>query len=283
MDIFAEFAFQDLLILVISLILLGCLGGFLAGLLGVGGGIVLVPGFYYILSGLSDDLGFATSSLMHVSIATSLAVIVPTGLSSALAHKKKGSVDMGLVKQMGAGLAIGVFAATSVANGLSSDTLKMVFATAILLFAFMMMANHDKWKFGEEMPKQPVPTMAGVGVGVISALTGIGGATLNVPFMSMYGVKTHRAVGSASAMGVVISIPGVIGYIYNGWGVQDVPPFSLGYVNYLAWICVIPASIMVAPLGAKVAHKVSVKRLKIIFACFMVLVALNMWRKIYFG
>ena len=114
-------------------------------------------------------------------------------------------------------------------------------------------------------------------------MIGIGGATLSVPYMSMHGIKMHRAVGTASALGLVISIPATIGFMIIGWNLDNLPPFSLGYVNALAWICIIPVSVMIAPLGAKAAHKISVRRLKITFAIFMIVVALNMWRKILMG
>ena len=170
--------------------------------------------------------------------------------------------------------------ATAVASDLSSEALKMIFATAMLFLAGIMMADHQKYKLGDALPPQPYTGFAGYVIGVLSALIGIGGATLSVPYMSLYGVPIHRAVGSASALGLVISIPAALGYVYIGLGKEGLPPFSLGYVNFLAWLCVIPASMLMAPVGAKTAHSVSVKRLKIIFAVFIVIVALNMWRKI---
>ncbi len=280
MNFLADFSFYDFFLLVSSFTLLGCFAGFLAGLLGVGGGIILVPGLYMIFEALSEKLGFSTENLMHVCVGTSLAIILPTGWSSARAHKKRGAVDQELVKKLGVGIVIGVVSATAVASDLSSDALKMIFATAMLFLAGIMMADHQKYKLGDTLPPQPYTGLAGYVIGVLSALIGIGGATLSVPYMSLYGVPIHRAVGSASALGLVISIPAALGYVYIGLGKEGLPPFSLGYVNFLAWLCVIPASMLMAPVGAKTAHSVSVKRLKIIFAIFIVIVALNMWRKI---
>ncbi len=280
MSVLSDISSFDLVLLILSLLLLGCVGGFLAGLLGVGGGIILVPGLNLIFESVSDTFGFSKVDLMHVSVGTSLAIIIPTGLSSAMAHHKRGAVDLDIVKKLGLGIVIGVVSATAVANDLSGMALKMIFATAIFLLAVIMTMDHQKWKLGDSLPKQPKTGLAGFVIGVLSALIGIGGATLSVPYMSVYGTPIHRAVGSASAMGLVIAIPAALGFVYIGWGREGLPPFSFGYVNLLAWLCVIPTSILLAPVGARVAHKVSVKRLKKIFALFMVIVALNMWRKI---
>lgn len=280
MSVLSDISTFDLVLLILSLLLLGCVGGFLAGLLGVGGGIILVPGLNLIFESVSETFGFSRADLMHVSVGTSLAIIIPTGLSSAMAHHKRGAVDLDIVKKLGLGIVFGVVSATAVANDLSGLALKMIFASAIFLLAVIMTMDHQKWKLGDSLPKQPKTGLAGFVIGVLSALIGIGGATLSVPYMSVYGTPIHRAVGSASAMGLVIAIPAALGFVYIGWGREGLPPFSFGYVNLLAWLCVIPTSILLAPVGARVAHKVSVKRLKKIFALFMVIVALNMWRKI---
>lgn len=263
---------------------LGVVAGFLAGLLGVGGGIVLVPGLFYILSIVQSQIGFEPSHIMHICVGTSLAIIVPTGFSSVRAHHKKGAVDFNLVKQIGIGVVIGVLLATYIANGLEGRTLKMIFATALPIFAALMIVGRSKFQGGEhEPPSKGRNGAAGVFIGMVSSLIGIGGATLSVPYMSMNGITMHRAVGTASALGLVISIPASIGFMIIGWGQDGLPPLSIGYVNVLAWACIIPVSVLIAPIGAKAAHKIKVKPLRIGFAIFMVLVALNMWRKILMG
>ncbi len=274
----------DIIPLVLLLLSLGAVAGFLAGLLGVGGGIVLVPGLYYIFGSLQSQFGFDPAYLMHMSVATSLAIIVPTGSSSAFAHHKKGGVDFDLVKAIGGGIVIGVIVATWIAKGLDVQTMRMIFATALMIMACIMILGRSRFQAEDgEPPKQPKTSIAGFVIGTISTMIGIGGATLSVPYMSMHGIKMHRAVGTASALGLVISIPATIGFMIIGWSLDNLPPFSLGYVNALAWICIIPVSVMIAPLGAKAAHKISVRRLKITFAIFMIVVALNMWRKILIG
>ncbi len=274
----------DILPFILLLASLGAVAGFLAGLLGVGGGIVLVPGLYYIFESLQPQMGFDAAHIMHLSVGTSLAIIVPTGFSSALSHHRKGAVDFTLVKNIGLGIVCGVIVFTWVAKGMDPLTLRKIFATFVLVMAMMMIAGRQRFQSDVEISlKQPASSIAGFVIGGISTLIGIGGATLSVPYMSLHGVKMHRAVGSASALGLVIAIPAAIGFMVIGWGKMNLPPFSIGFVNALAWGCIIPVSVLVAPLGARAAHKISVRRLRITFAVFMIIVALNMWRKILIG
>ncbi len=270
---------------VIMLLSLGVVAGFLAGLLGVGGGIVLVPGLFYILSIVQADMGFDPSYIMHICVGTSLAIIVPTGLSSARAHYRRDAVDFDLVRRIGVGIVIGVLFATYVVGGFDGRTLKMIFAGALPIFAALMVMGRAIFQTdGARESASPVRHgLAGVLIGTLSTMIGIGGATLSVPYMSMSGVKMHRAVGTASALGLVIAVPASVGFAVIGWGQANLPPLSIGYVNIMAWACVIPASVLVAPIGAMVAHKIQVKPLRIGFAVFMVLVSLNMWRKILMG
>lgn len=273
----------EILPLLALLVSLGAVAGFLAGLLGVGGGIILVPGLYAVFNFLQPSMGFDVTHLMHLCVGTSLAIIIPTGFSSAWAHHKRGSVDFNLVKMIGGGIIVGVIFSTWVVQGLDALSMKMIFASAILVLAIIMIANPSRFQISTEDPKQPFSSLAGFVIGGLSTLIGIGGATLGVPYLSLHGVPMHRAVGSASAMGLVIAVPAAIGFMIIGSGQNNLPPFSVGYVNFMAWIAIIPVSVSVAPLGVRVAHKISVTRLKVIFAIFMMAVALNMWRKILLG
>lgn len=273
MEFLSDYGLYDWAVLILSLIGLGAFAGFLAGLLGIGGGVVLVPGLYAIFT----LLGFQSDYLMHVAVGTSLAIIVPTGFSSARSHWKKGAVDMNLVRQIGIGIFIGVVIGMVVIGRLSSENLKMIFASAILILAMIMVFNPARFQIVDRVPGQPWSGLAGVVIGGISSLIGIGGATMSVPFMSLCKVPIHRAIGTASALGLVISIPATIGAVIVGWG-QDVGlPLSLGFVSVPAWVCIIPVSVTVAPFGAWAAHKLPVKIMKHGFAVFMVLVSLKMW------
>ncbi len=258
--------------LVAFLLALGGVAGFLAGLLGIGGGVVLVPGLYFGLK----YMGFESDALMHVAVGTSLAVIIPTGLSSAHAHWKRGAVRFDLVKQIGPGILLGVLVGTVIAKYMPEEGMTMFFAFALSVLALVMVVNPARFSLFAEMPRRLWMAVSGVVIGVFSSLMGIGGATISVPWMALCRVPMHTAVGTASALGLVIAIPAALGFIVIGWSVQGLPPFSLGYINFLAWPLIIPASVLAAPWGARCAHSVSVDRLRRIFAGFLVFIALKM-------
>ncbi len=278
MDIIA-----DILPLIGMLICLGAVAGFMAGLLGIGGGIILVPGLYFAFSYLQPNMGFDAAHLMHISVGTSLAIIVPTGLSSALAHHRRGSVDFGLVLNIGIGIIGGVAVATWVVTGLNANAMKIIFASVILILSMVMIFNPVRFKISDEKLAQPFIGFAGFFIGLISALAGIGGATLSVPYMSLHGVSMRKSVGSASAIGVVIAVPAAIGFMFIGAQVDNLPPYSIGYINVMAWAFIVITSVIFAPLGARVAHKISVRKLKIVFAVFMMIVAFNIWHEIWWA
>lgn len=257
-------------LLIPLLLLLGVTSGILAGLLGIGGGIVLVPGLYHLF----HHLGYDPDILMHLAVGTSLAIIIPTGISSARSHAKKGAVDMGLVRMIAFGLIAGVMAGAFIAGNISGNSLTIVFAVALTVFAFLM--NIPPRVASEKPLSQPTASIGGFVVGVLSSLMGIGGATLNVPFMTLHGVPIHRAVGSSSAMGPLIAIPGTIGFAIIGWHISGLPPLSFGYINMAAFAVIAPASVLAAPLGVMLAHKLNVKHLRIVFSVFLIVVAAKM-------
>jgi uncharacterized membrane protein YfcA len=272
--------FSILLVMIPALIALGAVSGVLAGLLGIGGGVVLVPGLMLAFK----LFGYDNTMMMHVAVGTSLAIIVPTGLSSFYAHYKKGSIDRGIIMQIGAGILVGVVSGTFLASILSGESLKIIFACAIAVLAGLMVWTTQFSKTPQASPDMqtnihPAKSgIAGVFIGTLSSLIGIGGATLSVPFMTLNGVPIHRAIGSATALGLVISIPASLGFMWIGQDASvDLPPFSVGYVNALAWLCIVPSAVLCAPLGATFAHKLPVKTLKTGFAGFMILIAVKLW------
>ena len=267
------FSFDSLVQFLPWFLLLGVIGGFLAGLLGIGGGAVLVPGLYSIFS----LTGFQHPNIMHICIGTSLAVIVPTGLSSARAHWKKGAVDISLVRHLGIGVLVGVFIGTALAGFLSGVFLKLIFASAIAVLALIMIVNPSRFTLMDDVPAQPWSGIVGGGIGFVSSLIGIGGATMTVPFLSLSSVPIHKAIGTAAALGLVISVPAMIGFVIIGWGEPGLPIFSLGYVSILAWLCIVPVSVLIAPLGVACSHRIPVPLMKKGFAVFMILVAFKMW------
>lgn len=279
MDALLLDGFSNWPILLIMFAVLGALTGFVAGLLGVGGGVVIVPGLFYIFK----FLGLDPSAYMHVFIGTSLTLVIPTGLSSVRAHRQRGAVDFDLVKRIGIGIVFGVIIGAGLADHLAGSTLKMIFACAILCLAVIMLADPSRFQLHHEVPRQPWAAQAGAFIGMISTLVGIGGATLSVPFMSLCRVPIHKAIGTAAALGIVIAVPGTIGFIIIGWGQAGLPPYSLGYVNVVIWGLIMPVSILCAPLGAAVSHKVPVKALRKGFAVFILFVSLKMVSEVFFA
>lgn len=265
-------------VLVPLLIALGLTAGFMAGLLGIGGGIILVPGLFFLFK----TLGYAPGILMHLSVGTSLAIIIPTGISSARAHFKRGAVKTDLMKHIGPGIVLGVAAGTLIAGMLSGHELTMLFAGALMVFAILMQIPPKVRDDASHTVGTLNGTIGGFFVGVFSSLMGIGGATLNVPFMTLNGIGIHNAVATASALGPFIAIPGTIGFIIIGWDQAGLPPFSLGYINLLAALLIAPLGVLAAPYGAAAAHKVSVKALRRIFSLFLIVVAAKMlWEALH--
>jgi uncharacterized membrane protein YfcA len=270
MDTFILSGPGDWLLLAAMLAALGGTAGFMAGLFGVGGGAVLVPGLFYIFTWL----GFESEYLMHFAVGTSLAIIVPTGFASVNAHRKKKGVRFDLFKLIAPGIIVGVLIGTITADYLSGDMLKLIFACAISCFAVLMISDPSRFKFYNTVPPQPWSGLAGVFIGTISTLIGIGGATLSVPYMTMCKVPIREAIGTATALGLAISIPASIGFILIGIGEQDgLPPFTLGYVNIPALFVIIPASVLAVPAGTWAVHEIPPSVMRYVYASFLIVVA----------
>lgn len=278
----------DLLFLLpffVSCVGVGVFAGLAAGMLGVGGGIILVPALYFLMSSLSDVLQIDPVHIMHVCVGTSLAIIVPTGLSSFYAHHTRGNVVYSLYLRLIMGIVLGVAAATYVADSLRGEVLSLIFACFLCVMSVIIWRQKTVRDVGaDELPLKTVATpLAGGVIGFVSALVGIGGATLSVPYMRMSGISVHKAVGTAAALGPVIAFPAALGFIVIGGDKAGLPPASLGYVNVVAWGCIVPFSVLCAPLGARIAARLNPVTLKKCFAVFMMCVALNMVRAILFG
>lgn len=254
------------------LLAIGLAAGFLAGLLGIGGGVVLVP---FLFAGFAW-LDYPDEHLMHMAVATSFAANVPTAISSVRAHWKKEAVRVDIVAKIAPGLLIGVFTATYIAGRLTSENLQLVFAVCVLVMALSMVARPEKLTWRDGLPPWPLSAVFGSVIGGLAALMGIGGAIMTVPFMQMCRVPMHKAVGTAAALGFIIALPALLGYIWIGRDAAGLPPFSFGYVNVTAWAVIVPASVMAAPLGVALAHRLSVGRLRQIFALYLVIVAVRM-------
>lgn len=255
-----------------GMLLAGMAGGLLSGLLGVGGGIVVVP----VLFTVFGYLDVSSNVIMHLAVGTSFAAMIPTSLFSARSHYKKGGVDLDILKRWApwafAGCLIGVF----VAGRSKSEVLILIFSISALAVAAYMFFSKSQDDARNRMPG-PVGAAASAGtIGVVSAMMGIGGGTFFVPLFTALGTKVHRAVGTSAALGVVISIPGFLGYIVSGWGIEALPEMSFGFVNALGAVIVMPVSSLFAPIGAGIAHRLSSRVLKLCFAIFLLATAIRM-------
>lgn len=260
----------DLAFLAVSLVAAGALTGLLAGVFGVGGGAVIVPILYEVFR----VIGVVDEVRMPLAVGTSLAVIIPTSIRSFNAHRAKGMVDMSILKVWAIPVVVGVLVGSWIARYAPADLFKIVFVVIALISAIRLLFAADRWRFGQDMPGKPLMIVYGWVIGVLSALMGIGGGQLSSLFMTFYGRPIHQAVATSSGLGVIISIPGALGFIYAGWPKMAIlPPLSLGYVSLIGFILFIPTSIWTAPIGARLAHRLSKRRLEVVFGLFLLIVA----------
>ena len=252
-------------------ILVGAVAGILAGLLGIGGGLVIVPMlvFCFTRQGIPDAM------IMHLALGTSLASIMFTAVSSFRAHHKRGAVHWDVVRKIMIGIFTGTFIGTCIAAQLSTRFLKGFFVVFLYYVAVQMLTN-KKPKASRQIPGHA--GMFGVGnvIGVVSSLVGIGGGTLSVPFMIWCNMTVHHAIGTSAAIGFPIAIAGTIGYIFNGLSIEHLPDYSIGYVYLPALLGTVVTSVLTAPLGVRLAHSLPVDRLKRVFAVLLLIVGTRM-------
>ena len=247
---------------------LGAIAGLLAGLLGIGGGAVIVPMLVFAFGwqGISPDVA------MHMAIGTSLGSIIFTAFSSAMAHHKKGGVAWDVFRNIILGILIGTYSGSFVAAQIPGKWLQLFFAFFLYYVATSMLLNR------KPSPTRTLPgfagmTGAGLIIGGVSSLVGIGGGTLSVPFLVWHNVDIRRAIGTSSSIGIPIAVAGCLGYITNGWGVPELPEYTLGYLYLPALAGIVAVSMLTAPVGASIAHRLPVPRLKKFFACFLYVIA----------
>lgn len=265
---------------VLYLVVAGVLAGMLAGLLGIGGGLVLVPVLYYLFM----HLGVDTAVCMHIAVGTSLATIIVTSISSAHAHYKKGNVDLPLVKNWGPSLVVGAVVTMSFFGAVKSEGLTAFFSAMTFLIAMYMLfspSNSVAENAVGRFPKGILRWLTGVLVGCASSLMGIGGGSLAVPLLSYYQYPMHKAVGTSAVVGLLIAIPGTLGAALAGAGKVGLPPFSVGYVNVLAFFILIPLTAFSAPYGARIASSLNPKCLKYAFVLFLIVNSVVMFMQIF--
>jgi len=266
----------ELVELALMLVAVGALSGFFAGIFGIGGGAILVPVFYecFRLAGVPLEVR------MPLCIGTSLAIIIPTSIRSFRAHYARGAVDMEILKTWWLPIVIGVIAGSITARYAPERLFKIVFVGVAWSAAARLLLARDNWKFGDDLPKGPLMQLYGIIVGLLSTLMGIGGGLFSNLLMTFYGRSIHQAVATSSALAVLISIPGALGYIYAGWPAAarypDVAalqvPFAIGYVSLIGALLVMPTSLLTAPFGVRAAHAMSKRTLEIAFGCYLFIV-----------
>jgi uncharacterized membrane protein YfcA len=261
--------------MLVMLMAVGAFAGVLAGLLGVGGGIILVPSFFYVF----QTLGYDNPQLMQICLATSLATIIVTSVRSVLSHDRKGAVEWSILRGWAPGIALGAVLGVLVASSLRSVTLQALFGGLALTVGIYMIVSQAHWRLGDEMPKGLRRMLMSPAMGFLSVLMGIGGGSFGVPVMTLYGVPIHRAVATAAGFGVIIAVPSVIVFLMIQVDPATRPPLTVGAVNFVAFAVVVTMTLLTAPLGVKLAHALDPKPLKRAFAVFLTLVALNMLRK----
>jgi uncharacterized membrane protein YfcA len=264
---------MELLQLALIVAVAGVAAGVLAGLLGVGGGIVIVPvlDMAFGVAGVPDELR------MHLAVGTSLASIVPTALSSARAHRQRGAIDARVAGSWSLAIGAGALLGAWIASGVRGAVLSAVFGVVALLAGLRMLGGGDER--GEVAQRDPgarkwlpVP----VGIGAVSAMMGIGGGTLSVPALTALGLPVHRAVGTSAWLGFWIALPAAVGFAWMGHGRPDLPPFSLGFVSLVALAVLLPATVLAAPWGARIAHGLSKRQLSVAFGLFLLVTGLRM-------
>jgi uncharacterized protein len=266
----------DLSWLAVSMLAAGAVTGLLAGVFGVGGGAVAVP----ILYELFRLVGVPEEVRMPLCVGTSLAIIIPTSIRSFRAHHAKGAVDMSILRIWAIPVVVGVVMGSVVARYAPADLFKTVFVVVAGVSAIRLLFGKDTWRFGLDMPAKPIMVVYGWLIGVLSALMGIGGGQLSNLFMTFYNRSIHQAVATSSGLGILISIPGALGYIYAGWpAAASYPavaalqvPFALGYVSLIGAVLVMPMSLVTAPLGVRAAHAMSKRTLEVAFGCYLFIV-----------
>lgn len=260
---------NEIAIFVAAIAASGVVSGLLAGIFGIGGGAVLVPVFYQVF-GL---LGVDEAVRMHLSVGSSLAIIIPTSIRSFTAHRAKGAVDIALLKSFLIPVPAGVILASIAAAYISSEGLRIVFSVITVLVGLKLLFNRESWRIGAEIPGNPWRGIIGVVIGFFSTLMGIGGGVMNNTFMTLYGRPMHQAVATSSGVGVMIAIPGTIGYIWAGWNNPLLPIASTGFVNWIAVALIIPIALIVTPHGVHIAHWLKKRHLEIAFGLFCLFVS----------
>ena len=264
--------FSEIINLLVVLSIAASVAGFMAGLLGVGGGIIMVPALYYAFTVLDFDI----ATRMHLSVGTSLAIIIPTSVISSKTHMEYDAVDFKLVKSFGIFIVLGVIGGTFLAVNLKTSTFVLFFSVMAFIVGLFFIFFREKVVENPKKIKDSIKNISGIIVGFISVLLGIGGGSLMVPFMRTFGYDIRKSIGTASAIGFLIALSGTITMITGGKIVANInTPFSIGYINLLGFIVFVPVTMLMARIGAKAVYKLDKKLLSKIFGTFLIAVSIR--------
>lgn len=255
---------------VLILLVMGAIAGTFAGLLGIGGGIIIVP----VLALVFAEQGVSADVLMHVSIGTSLATIVITSLSSIRTHQQHNAIHWPVFRQITPGILLGAFLGAIVARFISGHDLRLIFGIFMLFVAAQMIFGNTT-KPHRHLPKTPGMLVAGTAIGLMSSLMGVGGGSMSVPFLTWCNVAIRNAVATSAAIGLPIAVAGTVGFIITGWGIEHRPVMSMGYVNIPAFFSIVVASTLFAPVGARITHRIPPQRLRQFFGFFLLVLSVK--------
>ncbi|SEN72320.1 Uncharacterized membrane protein YfcA [Loktanella fryxellensis] len=261
----------ELVPVILAMVIAGGLIGVLAGLFGVGGGAVSVPVFYefFGITGIPDDLR------MPLAVGTSLALIVPTSILSVRSHYQRGTVDMDLLRIWVVPILLGVVIGAVIARFSPPAVFQIVFIVVASINAAKLLTGGKGWRLGDTLPGPAATRVAGGVIGLLSSLMGIGGGAISNLFMTLHGVGIHRAVSTSAGVGVLIAIPGTIGYMLAGWDKPGLPVDAIGYVSLIAFILTLPSTLLTTPLGVRLAHGLRKNTLEKLFGSFLLLVSVR--------
>ncbi len=269
--IVSNVASGDLFLSISLLISAGLFAGFIAGLFGIGGGVVVVPVLYYIFTLAEVD----ESIRMHLSIGTSLANIVPISIISAFNHSKRESVDLSFLRFIFISVILGVIFGSFVVSFLKGNSLILIYSTLLMIVAMQFFFWKDEWRLAKEYPKNILGHLLGSTIGFLATLIGVGGGAMSVPILKLYNFVIHKAIGTAAGIGIIITIPGTIGFIIVGTLNEVSLPWSLGYVSLVGLLMITPLTMIGAPLGVRFAHYLSKGKLNFIFGSFLLIMSLR--------
>jgi uncharacterized membrane protein YfcA len=267
---------DDVLLRIVIFVVVGLVSGFFAGLFGIGGGTIRMPIFIYLF----PWIGVAHPVMMHVATATSMALVIPSAISSTRKHYKLGDLDIGLFKTWAVGLVIGVGIGSILLPFGSTEVLQALFSIYILLVGFYIAFNHGRFFFGQEPPKGAKMVGLSSIVGFVAAMTGTSGGTLTTPVLSAFNLQLERALAISAATGLITGTVAAGSSIISGWNARDLPSFSLGYVDVVIFLAMVPTVMIAAPVGVSVSHKMKERTLQLTYAILLICIGIDLLRRL---